>query len=101
MLEVQLNECLGDLLADTPSYTLFQIVVGSRFRGGVLAVILIIRTCVIIDWNYSKFIFRSKRKVMTQFYQNSNSSIMTKVQKFVIDCVEFQVDRVGNVRRDL
>ena len=68
MLEVQLNECLGDLLADTPSYTLFQIVVGSRFRVGVLAVILIICTCVKIDWNYSKFIFRSKRKVMTQFY---------------------------------
>ena len=32
MLEVQLNECLGDLLADTPSYTLFQIAVGSRLR---------------------------------------------------------------------
>ena len=79
--------------------TIFEILHNNIYYPvNVLAVILVILTCVKIDWNDSQFIFR---KVMTQFYQNSNSSIMTKVQKFVIDCVEFQVDRVGNVRRDL
>ena len=56
----------------------------------VLAVILVILTCV------KKIVF-----IKDSNTYSTNSSIMTKVQKFVIDCVEFQVDRVGNVRRDL
>ena len=71
--------------------TIFEILHSNiYYPANVLAVILVILTCV------KKIVF-----IKDSHTYSTNSSIMTKVQKFVIDCVEFQVDRVGNVRRDL
>ena len=71
--------------------TIFEILHNNIYYPvNVLAVILVILTCV------KKIVF-----IKDSHTYSTKSSIMTKVQKFVIDCVEFQVDRVGNVRRDL
>ena len=66
--------------------TIFEILHNNIYYPvNVLAVILVILTCV------KKIVF-----IKDSHTYSTNSSIMTKLQKFVIDLVKFEVDRVGN-----